>query len=67
MSFDLTKFANDLLARAGKPPVLPVSCATCLHFDGDHFCANTPPFIKGYIAEPADIVCVRYQPKRDGD
>lgn len=41
------------------------SCATCAHYDGDHYCAL--PVVKrqltGWIAIPAGVVCVKHEPK----
>jgi hypothetical protein len=42
------------------------NCKSCEHYDADHHCSLTTPLVKGYIRQPSDVVCVRYQPDAAG-
>lgn len=44
---------------------LPKNCATCAHYDGDHYCAHPSMLllVMGYIPKPALVVCANHQDK----
>ena len=41
------------------------SCATCEHFDGEHWCAllMKDKLVVGYITNPALVVCAKHEAK----
>ena len=44
--------------------LLPMTCATCRHFDGDVHCSIIGlKLIGGFIADPKRVVCDQHEPE----
>lgn len=49
--------------------ILPASCSSCQHYDGDKFCSlpMRDVLIPGQIVDPSRVVCAKHEPTKGED